>query len=71
MAKKKPVKTEEAVHPVRTGKAVNVWIDAATHAALQAYIDAQRVPPTKTSVVETALQDFLKSEGFLKEEAGK
>lgn len=51
--------------PERAGHGVAVWIDASMFAALEKYISDQRVAPTKTSVVETALRDFLKGEGYL------
>lgn len=59
--KKKPA-------PVRTGKAINVWIDAKLHDALSRFLASHRPPPTTTSVVEVALEDFLRARGFLDED---
>jgi len=61
MAKKKPVQTTTTN---RTGKPVNVWIDPALYEALRAYLGSQRPRPTTTSVVEVALEDFLRARGF-------
>lgn len=61
MAKKKPVSATTAN---RTGKAVNAWINPDLHASLQAYLDAQRPKPTLTSVIEVAIEDFLRAQGF-------
>ena len=62
--KKKPPVPAAATPTNRTGKPVNVWIDPALHDALRAYLDSQRPRPTTTSVVEVALEDFLRTKGF-------
>jgi hypothetical protein len=48
----------------RPGFAVFARVKADIGDALQAFIDAQRFPPTLANVVETALVEFLKREGF-------
>lgn len=48
----------------RSGTPVSLRIDPELSAALQAYIAAQVVPPTKTAVLEKALRDFLAAHGF-------
>ena len=50
--------------PNRTGRAINVWLSHELYAALEAYKIAQRPGPTTTSVVEVALEDFLRGQGF-------
>lgn len=49
--------------PQRTGKAINVWVPDQLHAALESFLDAQRIRPKITDVVEVALQEFLAREG--------
>jgi hypothetical protein len=61
MAKKKLKPPPEQT---RNGVAVNVWIDPSLYAAFEAYLESKRPRPTKTSVVEVALDDFLRKEGF-------
>lgn len=41
-------------------------LDDETAQALVAYIDAQEVPPERTTVALTALRQFLAAKGFLK-----
>lgn len=40
------------------------WIDPDLYGALQAYLASQRPKPTTTSVLEVALEDFLRGKGF-------
>jgi hypothetical protein len=47
----------------RTGKPVNAWIRADLHAALESWRKGERPRPTITSIIETALEDFLISKG--------
>jgi hypothetical protein len=49
--------------PQRTGKAINCWVPDQLHAAMLSFIEAQRVKPKVTDVVELALQEFLQREG--------
>jgi hypothetical protein len=51
--------------PNRSGKAVNIWVGMDVYAALERFRSAQKpFKPTKTDVVELALIEFLKREGF-------
>lgn len=49
----------------RSGAPVALWLDDELTAALQAYIDAQDVPPDKSAVLRTGLRLFLQQKGFL------
>ncbi len=65
MAKKKHMKTDEKTDErTRSGKAINVWIDSHLWEALRVYLLSQRPKPSTTSVVETALEDFLRARGY-------
>ncbi len=48
----------------RNGAPLNVWIRVGIIRQLEAYLASLRPKPTKTEVVEVALEDFLKSHGF-------
>jgi hypothetical protein len=47
----------------RYGKPVQVYLSDELSAALDAYIEAARPRPTKTAVIETALEDLLRKAG--------
>ncbi len=57
--------------PKKKRLSVFLSIDEATGAALQRFIDAQRVKPTAPAVAFTALVEFLRKEGFPPEPAKK
>lgn len=48
----------------RTGTSLNFRMDPELFAALETFIEAQKFRTTKTDVVEVALQELLKAEGF-------
>ncbi|WP_157368562.1 hypothetical protein [Zavarzinella formosa] len=56
---KKPQKT-----PKRSGVPIQTYVGEDTRAALDQFIEAQRLKPSLTEVVEVAIQDFLIKEGF-------
>lgn len=47
----------------RSGKALNVWIDDDIYTAFENFRKSQLAEPTKTSVVEAALKEFLRKHG--------
>lgn len=72
MAKRKPKPTENLPVPAtsppkkpqRTGRAVNVWVSTTHAAAFDAFLEKHgRLPPTITSIVELALEEFFRREG--------
>jgi hypothetical protein len=48
----------------RPGYPVFARIDASLGEAIEAYLEAQRPKPTLTSLLEVAIEDFLRSKGF-------
>lgn len=51
--------------PQREGKPVNVWVADDIYEALENFRESKApYRPTKTDVVEVALQEYLKREGF-------
>lgn len=50
--------------PNRSGKPINIWVDDDIYQALEDYRNAQTAEPSKTRVVEVALKEFLRREGF-------
>jgi hypothetical protein len=61
MAKKT---TKPRAKPNRTGTARSIYFPDDIEAALQAFRESQRVPPTVTDTLMLALQEFLQKEGF-------
>lgn len=61
MAKKKKSDDGPSRAPHRN---VGARIDPQIHAAMEAYIAAQKYPPSVKQVLEEALSEFLKREGF-------
>ncbi len=59
-----PAKPGDKKKPNRSGRPIMVWVDTDVGEALDRFIDGQRMPPTLTDVVELALREFLKAEGF-------
>lgn len=53
----------EPVAPARSGTPLNVWIDDDIYRAFENFRTSQLAKPTKTSVVEAALIDFLRKHG--------
>lgn len=51
----------------RSGKAVQVYLPDELSDALNAYIGGTRPTPTKTAVIEMALEDLLRKAGYLPE----
>lgn len=49
--------------PNREGRAVTLWLRADVFAALEEWRKRQPVPPIRTTIVETALIQFLASQG--------
>lgn len=49
----------------KAGKYINARIDPVLEVALKAYLGNQRPPLSTASVVEVALEDFLRSTGYL------
>jgi hypothetical protein len=43
----------------RLGVPINVWLPQELHAAVWAYLRAQKVTPSLSQVVRTALKEFL------------
>jgi hypothetical protein len=65
MAKRKsPAKNGEKKKPNRTGRPIMVWVPDDVFAALGKFSAAQKFKPTLTDMVELALREFLKAEGF-------
>lgn len=64
MPKRKPGSEQpKRKPPNRSGEPLNVWIDNALMAALNAYIEATVPRTSKTAVVELALHELLKAKG--------
>lgn len=59
MAKRVSKRGKEPVKPNRTGKAVTIWMDQAIFDRMERFRAAQKFEPTKTEVIELALQEFL------------
>ncbi len=73
MARKKP-KVENKPTPERqgrSGKPVQVYLSDELVAALDAYIARARPRPTKTAVIEMALEDLLRKAGDLTQPPGE
>ncbi len=66
VAKKKTITEPTANEPKeRPGYPLFARLDDRLGAALDAYLNSVRPRPTKTTVVEMLLEDFLTKEGFL------
>jgi hypothetical protein len=63
VAKKKPKPVDETPKP-RPGYPVFARVREEIGETLERFFKSKRLPPTLTSVVEAALEDFLASEGF-------
>jgi hypothetical protein len=63
VGRKKPKPVDASPKP-RPGYAVFARVREEIGEALERYFGSKRLPPTLTSVVEAALEDFLASEGF-------
>lgn len=48
----------------RTGVGKMFYLDPDLAAALDAFIEAQRIEPSQTAVFEVALRNFLRDEGY-------
>lgn len=60
MTEKKPSRRRSA----RTGASLSIWLSGPLMAALESFIHQSRPHPTKTSVIEAALEDFLAARGL-------
>jgi hypothetical protein len=65
-----PPQAEQPPKP-RPGYPLFARIDESLGSDLERFLDAQRLRPTMTAVIETALKDFLRAEGFLTEKPKK
>lgn len=61
---KKAPKPDGDAKPNRAGKPINVWIPEELFEAFEAYRNSHKFPPKKTDVVELAIQEYLKSQGY-------
>ena len=75
---KQPKKTPEkdkmpaTATPARAGqKALGVFIDERLAARLKRFVDSTRPKPSKTSVVEAALEEYLDTHGAPPADAGE
>ncbi len=59
MAKKSD---ESKKKPKRTGHAIALWVPDELYTELEEWRSEQRVPPTRTDVLELALREFLQRE---------
>ncbi len=57
-------KAEPKRVPHRTGVGKMFYLDPELAAAFDAFIAAQKIPPSQTAVFDVALKKFLESEGF-------
>jgi hypothetical protein len=58
--KKRP---DNKKRPNREGRAVTLWLRDDVFAALEEWRSRQPVPPIRTTIIETALIQFLASQG--------
>lgn len=60
-----PPDGDDAATPNRSGRPVNVWVSDDVYDAMERFRQSRDpFPPTKTDIVEVALQEFLKKLGF-------
>lgn len=64
MAEKKPSASGDEGRSNRKGVPLNVYIRKRYERAIRAFLAQSKPRPTKTSVVETALDEFFTSRGF-------
>jgi hypothetical protein len=57
-------KSSEKKKPNRSGRPIMVWVATEVGEALDRFSAAQKFTPTMTDIVELALREFLKAEGF-------
>lgn len=50
--------------PVRTGRALSIWIDDDVWAAFEEYLSTFPFKPKYTQAIEHAMKEFLRKEGF-------
>jgi hypothetical protein len=50
--------------PKRTGTPLQIYVSKDTRAAIEQFIDQQRLPTTITDLGELAIQEFLSREGY-------
>jgi hypothetical protein len=66
-----PRKKPEPEKRQRTGQSLSLWINDQLADAFKAYLDSTRPRVSKTSALEQALEDFLRSKGFWPFEKGE
>jgi FAD/FMN-containing dehydrogenase len=64
MAKRKSGRRKAPQRGPRSGEPVNVWVPVELMDMVRAYVSAQQVRTSKTAVIEAAVREFLKAQGF-------
>lgn len=64
MSKNKPEKAKPEPAPEAPPKPTSIRLSGDVAAAMEKYIEAQKWPPSSTQVIERALIDFFRKEGF-------